>query len=162
MTETRQLSLADLFNQPDNTQSGRVIVRTTLMERVLEMLLEGKMVNLKNDVRDKLFTGYGPLASFSAKIDMTFALGLIGAEQRKTLNHVRHIRNAFAHADEMLHFNHPSFVGNKKLNGNPLKTSEDAFNEATMKFVDQVRPGIQRAALVRAIQSRSPKKNQGK
>lgn len=162
MTETRQLSLADLFDQPDNTQSSRVIVRTTLMERVLEMLLEGKMVNLKNDVRDKLFTGYGPLASFSAKIDMAFALGLIDAEQRKTLNHVRHIRNVFAHADELLHFNHPSFVGNKKLNGNPLKESEDAFNAATMKFVDEVKPSLETAALVRALHNRSTKETQEK
>lgn len=120
------------------------------------------MVNLKNDVRDKLFTGYGPLASFSAKIDMAFALGLIDAEQRKTLNHVRHIRNVFAHADELLHFNHPSFVGNKKLNGNPLKESEDAFNAATMKFVDEVKPSLETAALVRALHNRSTKETQEK
>jgi hypothetical protein len=47
-----------------------------------------------------LFDGYGPLASFFAKIDLGCALGLYGAKQRMELHVIRSIRNSFAHTLE--------------------------------------------------------------
>src|SRR5262249_7464260 len=41
-----------------------------------------------------LFQGYGPLATFVAKIDIACALGIVTAKQRANLHVIRTIRNA--------------------------------------------------------------------
>ncbi len=46
---------------------------------------------------DELFEGESPLSSFSAKIHLTYRLGLIDAQFVHALNLIRKIRNAFAH-----------------------------------------------------------------
>ena len=74
------------------------------LEVSLEDLLALYMPNLSNTLKEKLFVGYGPLSSFSAKIDIAYALGLIPASLRRDLHAIRDIRNAFAHTTERLHF----------------------------------------------------------
>jgi hypothetical protein len=44
-----------------------------------------------------LFGGMGPLATFSAKIELAYLMKLIAKESRTWLNTVRRIRNEFAH-----------------------------------------------------------------
>jgi DNA-binding MltR family transcriptional regulator len=51
-----------------------------------------------------LFEGYGPLATFNAKIDIGFALGIYGTVTRSDLHIVRKIRNDFAHTLEPITF----------------------------------------------------------
>lgn len=46
---------------------------------------------------DELFTGYGPLSSFSARIEIAFALGLLDKKHKGDLRFIRKIRNHFAH-----------------------------------------------------------------
>ena len=60
--------------------------------------------NLSNRLREKLFTGYGPLSSFSAKIDIAYSLNLITENLKGDLHILREIRNEFAHSTVMLHF----------------------------------------------------------
>lgn len=45
----------------------------------------------------KLFSGSGPLATFSAKIDIAYRLGLISKTEHVAINTIRSIRNTFAH-----------------------------------------------------------------
>jgi Domain of unknown function (DUF5076)/Mannitol repressor len=47
-------------------------------------------------VRD-LFRGFGPLATFSARIGVAFAVGLLTEEMRSDLKYIKDIRNHFAH-----------------------------------------------------------------
>jgi len=77
------------------------------LERSLEELIALRMPNLSNTLKEQLFTGYGPLSSFSARIDIAFALDLIPANLRRDLHAIRHIRNHFAHATERVHFDSP-------------------------------------------------------
>ncbi|NPU93980.1 MAG: hypothetical protein HPY82_18880 [Gammaproteobacteria bacterium] len=53
---------------------------------------------------DKIFDGYGPLATFSAKTDMALLLGLITERVHKDINLIRKIRNIFAHEAEKVGF----------------------------------------------------------
>ena len=62
------------------------------LERSLEELIALRMPNLSNTLNKQLFTGYGPLSSFSAKIDIAFALDLIPANLRRDLHAIRYIR----------------------------------------------------------------------
>jgi len=50
------------------------------------------------DAHKRLFSGAGPLASFSAKIDLARLLGLMTDSIRSDLHKIREIRNEFAHS----------------------------------------------------------------
>ncbi len=56
-----------------------------------------KFVLVDDPSIEQLFKGTSALSTFSAKIDMAFALGLITEEIKKNLDYIRKIRNHFAH-----------------------------------------------------------------
>lgn len=142
----------DMNELANMSHSSIVLVLTTLLERRLEMLLEGRMVHLSKSDKADLFEGYGPLSSLSAKIVISHALGLITAKQRKTLDQIRKVRNVFAHADNILHFGHVDFQNHPKLKGNPLTVSIAEFRQAVVRIAEELKPGIETAMLVRAMQ----------
>ena len=74
-----------------------VILSATLLDTALEALLRARF--LPNAVStDSLLDGSNaPLASFSARIDMAYRLGLISAKFARDLHIIRRIRNDFAH-----------------------------------------------------------------
>lgn len=51
----------------------------------------------KETLHKRLFRHNGPLSTFSARLDMAFALYLIGEKTRHDLDIIRDIRNDFAH-----------------------------------------------------------------
>ncbi len=68
----------------------------------LELLLEQMMVvrlhtGLTKRERLELFTGFGPLASFSSKIAVGYALSVFTDDARNDLRIIKFIRNAAAH-----------------------------------------------------------------
>jgi Mannitol repressor len=66
-----------------------------------------QMVNLSKEDHDTLFLGLGPLASFRAKTQLAFALGIIGPKTRHDLDSMREIRNALAHTGLKIDFDTP-------------------------------------------------------
>ena len=81
------------------------IVGATFLEDVTQLSLLTKMVaDLSKDEIDRLFIGTAPLSSFSAKINMAHALGLVGSKAKHDLDTIREIRNAFAHAKVSVNF----------------------------------------------------------
>lgn len=89
-----------------NTENDRTValVCSTLIEEALKDAILSRMVQLSRDDSDKLFSGYAPLASMSAKTLIAFALGIIGKKTRQNLQTLRAVRNAFAHARAPLTF----------------------------------------------------------
>ena len=85
------------------------IVRVASLDAVLSYVIKRKFVNLSSDEEDALFQD-GPLASFSAKIKIAYALGLYGPETRDDLNMLREIRNAFAHSTRSFDFTNPAIM----------------------------------------------------
>ena len=63
---------------------------------------------------DPLFTGLGPLSTFSAKIKIAYALELIDADIFLSLETIRKIRNEFAHTFTDLTFDTPSVADRVK------------------------------------------------
>jgi hypothetical protein len=80
------------------------IVGAAIIEEQLLLALVARMRPLPADMKRKLFDGYGPLASFSAKIDLSYALHIVTKEQYEDLTAIRKIRNEFAHAIALLNF----------------------------------------------------------
>jgi hypothetical protein len=74
------------------------------LDNALELILLSKMRTLNRDLKDHLFDGYGPLSTFSAKIDISYALQLIPQDVYKSLKTINKIRNKFAHTRTYLNF----------------------------------------------------------
>lgn len=53
-----------------------------------------------------LLSGYGPLATFSAKLDFAYAAGIINNDHYRTANLIRNIRNDMAHERGPISFSH--------------------------------------------------------
>src|SRR5680860_1238080 len=70
------------------------------LEQMVTSIIEAHMPNLSNNIKRKLFENSGPLASFSAKIDIAYSLGFIPSNEKRTLHAIRLIRNIFAHSGE--------------------------------------------------------------
>lgn len=147
--------LGSISRVDDHTQFSRVIVRATLIEKILEILLDSRMTAISKKLREEIFEGKNaPLGTLSAKIDISCALGLITPEQRTTLNNIRKVRNAFAHADTFIYFGHETFESHKYVKGNPAGKSEQEFIRLMDDFVKEITPSLQTLQLVRAIKSR--------
>ena len=83
--------VAELTGQSDRACG---IVAASMLETILEQILRKRFVP---GTADDLFVTYGPLSTFSAKINACAALGLITASERREFHTVRRIRNDFAH-----------------------------------------------------------------
>jgi hypothetical protein len=113
MTELKRLSrerpnLVDTLLHSENLRladdrAAAIVVSTRLEDELKELILS-KMIPLNQTEIAKLFVGDSPVASFSAKISLAYALGSIGKQSRDDLNLVRLIRNAFAHARKPITF----------------------------------------------------------
>jgi hypothetical protein len=103
--ERHEALLAALHAYAERADTSYILVAATALERLLEQALLSKMRELSNGRYTDLFTGHGPLATFSAKIEICYALGIISDELVADFHAIRGIRNAFAHADAVLNFN---------------------------------------------------------
>jgi DNA-binding MltR family transcriptional regulator len=74
------------------------VLGAAMLDQVLGDLIRSSMAE---DAPRNLFEGYGPIASFSARIDISLGLGLISRDEHYDLHLIRKIRNSFAH--EMNH-----------------------------------------------------------
>lgn len=92
------------------TDRGAALVGAALLDSRLERLLLSHM--LPGKIADDLVKGgNAPLGSFSARINATFAFGLITTKERQDLNLIRGIRNEFAHSEHGLTFADQKIVG---------------------------------------------------
>ena len=80
------------------------IVMGAMLDHSLERLLLLHMKPLSRDQHDRLFFGFGPLGSFSAKIRIAAAFGIIGEKTVRDLETLNDIRNVFGHAAQGITF----------------------------------------------------------
>jgi hypothetical protein len=81
------------------------VLYSSLVEVLIKRLLNAKMRSeLNSDDRDRLFGPQGPVGTFSSRIIVAYAFGLIGPDTRFNLDLIREIRNVFAHSRKPLSF----------------------------------------------------------
>jgi hypothetical protein len=80
------------------------IVLSAMLDHGLEKLLLANMQPLTADRKGQLFSGFGPLATSSAKIRIAAAFDVIGPRAAHDLEALNDIRNTFAHAAQRLSF----------------------------------------------------------
>jgi DNA-binding MltR family transcriptional regulator len=101
---TTEELIAGLHKLSQRSDAANVLFLTTALEDMLERVLLYKMRNLSSKQHQDLFTGYGPLASFSAKIDISYAFSIIDDDLIGDFRALKAIRNAFAHPRQEIHF----------------------------------------------------------
>ena len=123
---------------------GTAIVGAAYLEERLEEAIRSRFVSgVSSDVINRLFEGYGPLASFAAKVDIAHSLGLLGTHSLHDAHSIRKIRNDFAHKADPVSFSDAAIAskcGALWLPANilwpgatePPKAARDQFIAATM------------------------------
>jgi DNA-binding MltR family transcriptional regulator len=84
------------------------IVVGAMLDHSLERLLLIRMKPLSKDAQERLLYGTGPLSSFSGKIQIALAFGVIDPVTGDDLNIIRDIRNVFGHASHGVTFRNAS------------------------------------------------------
>jgi DNA-binding MltR family transcriptional regulator len=87
----------------EETDRGVALMAASFLEGELEDLLREYFVQDKV-VINEIFSFNGPCGTFSSKINLTYALGLIGKQARRDLHLIRKIRNEFGHTATPLTF----------------------------------------------------------
>lgn len=77
------------------SQSATVLVACAVLDAELERALRVIMRPLNSEMRSRLFEGYGPLSSFSAKVDLAYALNITTDDVHANLSILKSIRNRF-------------------------------------------------------------------
>lgn len=92
----------NIFNK--ETDRGSALVAASYLDEALKKIVEAFLIESK--VSDEMTKGFNaPIGTFSNRINMSFALGLISEEELNILNTVRKIRNDFGHKWKDLDFN---------------------------------------------------------
>jgi hypothetical protein len=95
-----------LMTEELRSESDRatVLVYGAIIDEAIENALIRRMVQLTATERDQIFQGLGPLSSFSAKINIAYAVNIFGKMTKRDLHYIREVRNAFAHVGRNLRF----------------------------------------------------------
>jgi len=81
-----------------------IILHASSIETCLVYLLKDKMGHLNGEEIKRLFDFEGPIGSFSNRIRMAHALGLIDRPQKKRIEIIKEMRNAAAHCHDVVSF----------------------------------------------------------
>jgi hypothetical protein len=131
---------------PSNTDVGRRLAKAlvavdyeaamlsaNLLEYMLKQAITTKFILLGKDHLESIFSdgGNGPLSTFSAKIKLAYALGIVSAETRVQIERIREVRNHFAHHKDKVSFKHPSVISVCSL----FKKNKHLTNEQSIIFL---------------------------
>jgi len=84
---------------------GIVLASAVVWEVSLQRALTNVMRPLTSELKKRLFENFnGPLSTFSTRILMARALGIVDDKMFKELEDIRQIRNKFAHAINLVNF----------------------------------------------------------
>lgn len=86
-----------LENIENESDRGCVLVAVAIIDENLEILLRSQLLQSEPKILNLLFSGQGPLNSFWSKIQLTRAMDLIPGWMYEDLEHIRTLRNIFAH-----------------------------------------------------------------
>lgn len=76
------------------------LIGSSYVEKALEVGITTRLMPLTKSERDALFSyeSRGPLSDLSSRIKLAYAFRVVGPKTRDDLEHIRAIRNAFAHS----------------------------------------------------------------
>lgn len=115
------------------TDRGSVILLSTGVEDMLGRRIRSDMVELNSDEDARLFGPDAPVGTFSAKIKLAYALGMIDRDVARMCDIMREMRNACAHSGRDISFE------NQELR-DVLKVMLRYITDDDTSFLDRVAP----------------------
>src|SRR5690242_20242627 len=90
----------------DESDRGCVLAGASLLEEAIEKRFRSVFASrhIAKHIQDSLFDSNGPLATFSGKIKLGYAIGLFSRETFSDLETIRRLRNKAAHVAEEFDF----------------------------------------------------------
>jgi hypothetical protein len=149
-------TVAWIYDMSRQTEPTYALVSASTVEDWVRHALIAKMRNdLSSKLSERLFEGYGPLSSFSGKIDIAYALNIFPTEIYNDLRAIKDIRNKFAHAKDYLHFNSVELAPDiQKLTGwSTGSNPQTLFIERVNACVEVCKKHLETAALVAAVRA---------
>jgi hypothetical protein len=126
----------DFINESDRSL---IILMSTRVEDALQVCVEEAMPRISKRLSERLFSPLKPLSTFSSRIDIANALGIIENSHAKNLHFLREIRNQCAHAKQHLSFEIPELRAASELIAAPeirdLVTKADDRDTARTNFL---------------------------
>lgn len=104
------------------------IILGAMLDHSLERLLLLHMRPLSRTQQDQLFSGTAPLSSFSSKVRVATAFGIIGQRMGADFHILNEVRNAFAHSSHEVTFRNRSI--RNRLAGLQIGNSIDIMRKA--------------------------------
>lgn len=136
---------SDIQHLQRRTHAEVGIVGAAIIEEKLVDALLAKMRPLNSEFKTRLFDGYGPLSSFSAKIDLSYAFQIIDKKTRDELTIIRKIRNKFAHSVALINFGSPEILAHLQALKMPVAKISDyptCYLRKLKEIEDILRPSI--------------------
>lgn len=93
----------------DESDRGCVLVVGSMVEQVIEEHISRRILPPVKKTGELVGRGSKPIATFSAKIDLAYALGLFPEEEWRIYHQLRELRNTCAHEIQQQHFNADHF-----------------------------------------------------
>lgn len=88
--------LAFLDHLNNESDRGRVLIAASMLDDLLQQIIRSILIPGKST--DRLTIGFNaPLGTFSSKIEIAFAMGVISEREYKDIVTIKNIRNKFAH-----------------------------------------------------------------
>jgi hypothetical protein len=91
-----QAAMNAVFGEAEDRTT--VIMAASLLELQLRLAISSQLSTNDERLTEAIYTDNGPLSTFSSKILMARAMGIIGEKTATNLDRIRQIRNAFAHS----------------------------------------------------------------
>jgi DNA-binding MltR family transcriptional regulator len=99
--------VSHMIDLAKHTEAGVALVTVGIVEEWLQKLILTAGRPLSNAIAVKIFDGYGPLSTFSAKIEVVYLINLIDDIVYNDLKAIKEIRNKFAHTTTAVFFSSP-------------------------------------------------------
>jgi DNA-binding MltR family transcriptional regulator len=119
------------------TDSGCALRCSSLLDVKLGELLAATFVS-ESEPEATLLGKSKPLGTFSVRIDMCFAMGLLGPKARRDLHLIRKIRNEFGHEFKPLDFEAPRIANRCRelfYVAGQAKSSRERFTGASLTLL---------------------------
>jgi len=141
-----------------NAETTVVITSVSRLEDWVKAAIKAKTRDLSSKLEERLFSGYGPLNSFSGKIDVAYAFSIIEMDIYNDLRALKDIRNTFAHSMDNLHLNSPAIAPMlRRLTGwTKAADARKLFNERVSACVDALEVPLNDKALINALMNWKP------
>jgi hypothetical protein len=91
--------MEDLFIRlVDESETAQILIFFSYLDDRVKAIISAKLIHIENrTAEERLFGLNGPLSTFNTRTLMAFHLGWLSPKQKKRLDALRRIRNAFGH-----------------------------------------------------------------